>query len=1020
MESQANGGGPTTRVVASRTKVEGAVKAIKAALMADRWSVLQREFDRLVCADYMTREAAERLLRVAQETEISGDVLSLLGPFLGEPIVAERASPSPEPATATGPRRSMMEMAEEAARQAVGVATPGVEPEHRNTEHHPEIATPAPVQAPGRQSSPQRKKDPARPRGLTENEILDRFRGVLDREGIVLHGRLIANGRLQRCAIAGKAKSSKDGAYKLSVYRLADGSCAAWGGYQNWRLSDQWLLWEPDGQEASLTRAERAAVKAKRDELQRQEDDEERQRRAKARDLARHVTGEGSTPLADDHDYLVRKGVRGHGLRAYKRMIVVPLVDIEGDLHSAQLIHADGTKRFLLGGRKEGCFHVLGEVNDDTVVIIIVEGFATGATIYEITGLPVVLAMDAGNLPAVATAIRCRYTHAKIIIAGDDDWKTKKPDGTPHNKGRIKAIEAANVVGGIPAFPTFGSGREDGQKDFNDMVAAAGKAKVHACLMRAVVAQPAGGNDAASQPAAEPIPTPSVEDRIAAAKAKVNELRKLDAVEYAVKRKETSKALGIPADMLDDLVRKSAEKQAAPAPFPHWNVEPWQDSIDGGVLLGALVARIRRHVVMGEHQAVAVALWIMLTWVHEEAAVHSPILLVTSAEPNSGKSTLCGVVGYLARRGLFGVTPTGPALFRSITQWLPTFVIDEADNVFVKNDDLKEVTNSGWTRGQGVLRVNVDTGLVEVFPTFAPKMVGMKGRNLPNTTLSRSVVIEMSRALPEEVIEQEFGHVDDEGLQRLRSQLCRWADDNAKSLASAKPEMVTGFYNRTAANWKVLLAIAESAGGTWKDRARSSALAIENVRNTFTPSQGIELLANIRAIFAERNNPEHLPTATLLGDLNGNPEWRWATINRGKEMNQRALATRLKEYKVRPEVVHPTRETSVRGYALAAFQEPFKRYLGSPAPAYGGKSEGEAYAVYAPLKNQENPPNSKAYANGGAYTSEKGENPNKINDAYAAYTCESENSRTHPEREDFDASDDLDDFIDDGGPGLLG
>jgi hypothetical protein len=64
-------------------------------------------------------------------------------------------------------------------------------------------------------------------------------------------------------------------------------------------------------------------------------------------------------------------------------------------------------------------------------------------------------------------------------------------------------------------------------------------------------------------------------------------------------------------------------------------------------------------------------------------------------------STLLTVVSYLVRRSIVSVT--GPSLFRSIEEWSPTFVVDEADTALVNNDDLKEVMNSGWMRGQGAI-----------------------------------------------------------------------------------------------------------------------------------------------------------------------------------------------------------------------------------------------------------------------------------------------------------------------------
>jgi len=84
----------------------------------------------------------------------------------------------------------------------------------------------------------------------------------------------------------------------------------------------------------------------------------------------------------------------------------------------------------------------------------------------------------------------------------------------------------------------------------------------------------------------------------------------------------------------------------------------------------------------------------------------------------------------------------------------------------------------------------------------------MKGRRLPDTTLGRAIIVEMKRKSPGEAA-QDFRHIDDAGLARLRRQLHRWSIDNA-ALADALPEMLPGFRNRVAANWNLLLAIAES------------------------------------------------------------------------------------------------------------------------------------------------------------------------------------------------------------------
>jgi hypothetical protein len=231
----------------------------------------------------------------------------------------------------------------------------------------------------------------------------------------------------------------------------------------------------------------------------------------------------------------------------------------------------------------------------------------------------------------------------------------------------------------------------------------------------------------------------------------IKRLASLDRIEYDRSRKPAAKQLGITIGALDKAVderRKQHEGETTPSGWSHWDVEPWSDPVDSERLLRALIERIQKHVVLTADQALVVGLWVMFTWVHEEAAVHSPILLVTSPEPNCGKSTLLGVVGYLVRRSLVSVSIKGPALFRSIEKWQPTFVVDEADTAFANNDDLKDVVNSGWTRGQSVVRCDPETYDPSPFSTFAPKAIGMKGRNLPDTTLSRATLLKCTASSP--------------------------------------------------------------------------------------------------------------------------------------------------------------------------------------------------------------------------------------------------------------------------------
>ena len=139
------------------------------------------------------------------------------------------------------------------------------------------------------------------------------------------------------------------------------------------------------------------------------------------------------------------------------------------------------------GGRVKGCYHSIGK---PAGVLIVCEGYATGASIHESTGHAVAVAFNAGNLPAVALALRAKYPDLKIIVGADDDHLT---DGNP---GKAKATAAALAVGGLVAVPSFPAGRGDKDTDFNDLHQLAGADAVKACIDSAIESIVAHASDA--------------------------------------------------------------------------------------------------------------------------------------------------------------------------------------------------------------------------------------------------------------------------------------------------------------------------------------------------------------------------------------------------------------------------------------------------------------------------------------------------------------------------------------------
>lgn len=120
----------------------------------------------------------------------------------------------------------------------------------------------------------------------------------------------------------------------------------------------------------------------------------------------------------ENHQYLIRKQIQQHNAKLYHQSLVISIYNESDQLVNLQSIQPQGEKRFLYSGKKKGCFHILGDLSQH---ILICEGFATGASLYEDCGQRVVIAFDVGNLLPVAMNIRELSPDTEIIICGDND-----------------------------------------------------------------------------------------------------------------------------------------------------------------------------------------------------------------------------------------------------------------------------------------------------------------------------------------------------------------------------------------------------------------------------------------------------------------------------------------------------------------------------------------------------------------------------------------------------------------------
>src|ERR1700731_213014 len=215
----------------------------------------------------------------------------------------------------------------------------------------------------------------------------------------------------------------------------------------------------------------------------------------------------------------------------------------------------------------------------------------------------------------------------------------------------------------------------------------------------------------------------------------------------------------------------------------------------------------------------------MASWAHEGAA-HSPILAAISGEPDSGKTTLLGVLRFLVPKPFVSVEPTGPSVYRTVDREHPTLIIDEADDLFYRKSDLRTIVNAGWSRGTRIPRQG------RWYDPFSPKILGILGKTKwPRAIASRSIIL------------------------------------------------------------------------------------------------GVQLLAALRAMFTK--NRTEITSEQVVQELLADPDSPWQEYRVRGPITKNQVAALLRDYDIRPVVVHPTKRAdfSRHGYRAAQFEDAFARFL---------------------------------------------------------------------------------------------
>jgi hypothetical protein len=283
-------------------------------------------------------------------------------------------------------------------------------------------------------------------------------------------------------------------------------------------------------------------------------------------------------------------------------------------------------------------------------------------------------------------------------------------------------------------------------------------------------------------------------------------------------------------------------------------------------------------------------------------------------------------------RPVHAVNTTSAYLFRKVADpdGKPTILYDEIDTVFgpkaKDNEDIRGMLNAGHRKGAVAGRCVVRGKIIETEELDAYCAVMLAGLDdLPDTLMSRSVVVRMQRRAPSEPVEPWRPRINEPEAHALRARIATWAESVKEAAADMWPEMPPGVEDRHADRWEALISVADLAGGHWPTTSRVAAVADVADSKAGTPSIGLQLLRDIKTIF-EKHQVERIATETVLTDLRGMEESPWAVIRRGEPLNARGLAQRLGKYGITPSYQRIGDETG-RGYTRAQFTDAWSRYL---------------------------------------------------------------------------------------------
>lgn len=354
-------------------------------------------------------------------------------------------------------------------------------------------------------------------------------------------------------------------------------------------------------------------------------------------------------------------------------------------------------------------------------------------------------------------------------------------------------------------------------------------------------------------------------------------------------------------------------------------VEPAVYTTNGVALFQQIKEEIEKYVYITPAQSTCIALYVLFTYFVHQSNV-APILLLTSPTKRCGKTTTLSILRQLVSDPFPVIDITPAALFRFTDQYHPTLLLDEADAIKEKINEMRVLFNAGHARHLSMVpRCQKDTGATEFFDVFGARILASIGA-LPDTIMDRSIKLDLIRK-PSDMQTHDLN--SDIDLSELKSMIIRWCQDNEDNFKSIKLHRIKLGNNRAEDNWMPLLTLAvmldSDKGSVVYDQAHKAAHLLA-VNEDDTDNEDLNLLL-LKDVYNLLQDHEYLPTMSIINSLHEMELRPYSEMN----LKPQGLARRLKNFGIRPTRRTVTQDTT-RVYVTNQFRQPrVAVYLDLPA-----------------------------------------------------------------------------------------